>query len=134
MLGGAMKGTGSARSVRLVDGTTLSAPGSGAPTWRLVASFDPTRQRAVGLHLTPANVGEAVDATTLAPTIWSWPIVALPALRGLPGYAVSVVCRLPCGLAGQCGESWLSGRFDSVADLASWQASWFAPWQSSASK
>jgi hypothetical protein len=41
--------------------------------------------------------------------------------------SVSVVCRLPCGWAGRCGESWLSGRFDSVADLASWQASWFAP-------
>ena len=48
--------------------------------------------------------------------------------------SVSVVWRLPCGNRGRRGESWRSAPPLCVAGLASWQAAWFAPWRSSASK
>lgn len=53
--------------LRLVDGTTVSAPGAGGPTWRLIPTFDVARQRAVGLHLEPASVGEHLEVAALRP-------------------------------------------------------------------
>jgi len=49
------------KSLRLVDGTTLSAPGDTRPGWRIVLTFDPARQTMVGLDITPASVGEQLS-------------------------------------------------------------------------
>lgn len=53
------------RRLRLIDGTTISAPGSGKPTWRLLATFDVQRQVTTALSLVPANVGESLSAAPL---------------------------------------------------------------------
>lgn len=70
MLAGPADATGpnaTTRRVCLVDGTTLSAPGALAPTWRLVAAFDVERQRAIDLRLMSATLGEHLDGGALPP-------------------------------------------------------------------
>jgi hypothetical protein len=49
------------RPLRLVDGTTLSAPGSSMPDWRFHLVFDIGGRRLDGLTLTPANKGESLS-------------------------------------------------------------------------
>ena len=50
----------SGRRLRIVDGTTLTAPGSSRPTWRLMLEFDPDAQRLCGLTLSSARCGESL--------------------------------------------------------------------------
>src|SRR5262249_3465656 len=57
--------TGLGRSLRLIDGTTLSAPGGGRPDWRLHVSFDLVGRRIDELTLTPARQGESLSRLTL---------------------------------------------------------------------
>lgn len=49
------------RRLRVVDGTTITAPGATRPTWRLVLNFDPDAQRLCGLSLSPTSRGESLD-------------------------------------------------------------------------
>jgi hypothetical protein len=68
MLGGTGAGVAVpelARPLRLVDGTTVSAPGATQPTWRLIVTFDPARQTTIGLDLSPAKVGEGLGRAAL---------------------------------------------------------------------
>ena len=53
------------RSLRLIDGTTLSAPGRRRPDWRLHVSFDLMGRRIDELTLTPARQGESLSRLTL---------------------------------------------------------------------
>jgi hypothetical protein len=46
------------RIIRLIDSTTISAPGSDRADWRLHYSYDPREGRAVGFELTTAHHGE----------------------------------------------------------------------------
>lgn len=48
------------RPLRLIDGTTLSAPGSRQPDWRFHLVFDIGSRRLDGLTLTPAKSGESL--------------------------------------------------------------------------
>jgi hypothetical protein len=52
-------------ALSLVDGSVISAPGSGGK-WRLHASYDPGVGRFRDLSLTPIKQGETVDRTPLA--------------------------------------------------------------------
>lgn len=54
-----------ALALSLVDGSVISAPGSGGQ-WRLHASYDPGAGRFTDLRLTPASVSEAAERTRLA--------------------------------------------------------------------
>lgn len=59
------------RVVRLVDGTTISHPGSDRADWRLHYSYDPRRGRTVDCELTPAGAGEHLRrAKVAAGDIW----------------------------------------------------------------
>jgi hypothetical protein len=48
------------RPLRLIDGTTLSAPGRNRPDWRFHLVFDVGSRRLDGLTLTPASSGESL--------------------------------------------------------------------------
>jgi hypothetical protein len=54
-----------ALALSLVDGSLISAPGSGGQ-WRLHASYDPGAGRFTDLCLTPVSVSEAANRTRLA--------------------------------------------------------------------
>lgn len=58
---------GDKRRLRVVDGTTVTAPGSDRPNWRLILDFDPDAQRLCGLSLSPAKQGESLGRCSLDP-------------------------------------------------------------------
>lgn len=51
---------GSFSRIRLVDGTTISEPGSAGSDWRVHLGFDVGTHRIVSLELTSANAGESL--------------------------------------------------------------------------
>ncbi len=51
---------GSFSRVRLIDGTTISEPGSSGSDWRVHLGFDVAKHRIVSLELTSARVGESL--------------------------------------------------------------------------
>jgi hypothetical protein len=53
------------RSLRLIDGTTLSAPGRSAPDWRFHLAFDVGSGKLDALTLTPASDGESLARVPL---------------------------------------------------------------------
>jgi hypothetical protein len=65
LLGG--RTVGGKRRLRVVDGTTITAPGADRPTWRLVLDFDPEAQRLCGLSLSPAKQGESLGRCSIDP-------------------------------------------------------------------
>ncbi len=54
------------RIIRLVDGTTISEPGSDRADWRLHYSYDPRSGRTVDCELTTAQVGEHLRRVKVA--------------------------------------------------------------------
>lgn len=54
-------GGGTRRSIRLIDATSISRPGSTGTDWRLHASYDPARSCFTGFELTDVHGGEALD-------------------------------------------------------------------------
>jgi IS4 transposase len=53
------------RPLRLIDGTTLSAPGRKQPDWRFHLVFDVGGRRLDGLTLTPASSGESLSRVSV---------------------------------------------------------------------
>ena len=51
----------------LVDGSTVSAPGSAGSDWRLHARYEPAQARFTDLHLTPAGTAEALSCVAVRP-------------------------------------------------------------------
>ena len=49
---------GMGRQLRIIDGSTIGAPGACKPVWRLLLSFDPAAQRTLGAEVVPASCGE----------------------------------------------------------------------------
>lgn len=58
---------GGHRRLRVIDGTTISAPGADRPTWRLILDFDPEAQRLCGLSLSPISQGESLKHCSVGP-------------------------------------------------------------------
>jgi hypothetical protein len=54
------------RRLRVLDGTTVSAPGSTRPDWRLHVAIDLAGPRLDAVTLTPATQGERLDAIDVA--------------------------------------------------------------------
>jgi IS4 transposase len=71
LLGGGGDGRGDGgehrRRLRVIDGTTISAPGASRPTWRLILNFDPETQRLCGLSISPIAQGESLKHCSLGP-------------------------------------------------------------------
>jgi len=59
------RGSPSGRRVRILDGTTVTAPGADKLTWRLQITFAPDAQQISGIELTPATEGETMVAAAL---------------------------------------------------------------------
>lgn len=53
------------RRIRIIDGTTVTAPGADKPSWRLQITFSPDAQQISGIERTPAAEGETLASAPL---------------------------------------------------------------------
>lgn len=107
------------RPIRIVDGTTVSAPGRRGADWRLHVAYDPLAQRFTQMELTDAHGAEKLERASVAPgeirladRCFARPEGLRSVLDGAGDYVVRVGWR---------GLSWLhpaGGKFAVKAFLA----------------